>query len=239
MSAKPVFKRVVLKLSGEALQGDSESGINPAAVLSIAEQIIEATALGVQIALVIGGGNILRGSEAAGIGMNRATADYMGMLATVINALALQEALERLGAKTRVLSAISMQQVAETYIRRRAIRHMEKSRIVIFAGGTGNPYFTTDTTAALRAKEIGAEIVLKATKVDGIYSSDPKKDATAVRFKEIKYIDVLQKRLQVMDSTAVSLCMDHQIPIIVFNLLESGNIRRVLMGEDIGTRVIV
>lgn len=234
---KPVFKRVVLKLSGEALQGALGYGIDPNVLISIAKQIKEVRALGIEIAIVIGGGNIFRGISGSTKGMDRASADYMGMLATVINALALQDALERQGVFTRVLSAIEMQQLAEPYIRRRAIRHLEKGRVVIFAGGTGNPYFTTDTTAALRAIEIGAQVIMKATKVDGIYSADPVKSKTAKKFETLRYIDVLKKGLKVMDATAISLCMDNGLPVIVFSLKKDGNIKRVLMGEKIGTTV--
>ena len=230
------FKRVLLKLSGEALQGGGH-GIDPKIVDDIAEQLKEVRAMGVELAVVIGGGNIFRGYQAEERGMDRAAADYMGMLATVINSMALQDALERKGVFTRVQSAIVMAQVAEPFIRRRAIRHLEKGRIVILAGGTGNPYFTTDTTAALRAVELGAEVILKATKVDGIYSDDPKKVKNAKRFQKIRYMDVLKKGLKVMDTTAISLCMDNRLPIIVFDLLKQGNIRRVILGQNIGTTV--
>ncbi len=235
--AKPAFKRVVLKLSGEALQGNLSYGIDYNVLVSIARQIKEIRRLGVEIAIVIGGGNIFRGVAGSTKGMDRAGADYMGMLATVINALALQDALERSGVFTRVQSAIEMQQLAEPYIRRRAIRHLEKGRVVIFAGGTGNPYFTTDTTAALRAIEIGAQVILKATKVDGVYSSDPHKFRNAKKYDTLRYIDVLKKGLKVMDATATSLCMDNDLPIIVFNLKKEGNIKRVIMGDRIGTIV--
>lgn len=234
---KPAFKRVVLKLSGEALQGNLGYGIDSNVLSSIADQIKEVRSLGIEIAIVIGGGNIFRGIAGSTKGMDRASADYMGMLATVINALALQDALERQNVFTRVLSAIQMQELAEPYIRRRAIRHLEKSRVVIFAGGTGNPYFTTDTAAALRAIEIGAKVILKATKVDGIYSADPVKNKNAKKFTTLRYIDVLKKGLKVMDATAISLCMDNDIPVIVFNLKKEGNIKKVLMGEKIGTTV--
>ncbi len=234
---KPVFKRVVLKLSGEALQGALGYGIDSDVLTSIASRIKEVKSLGIEIAIVIGGGNIFRGIAGSTKGMDRASADYMGMLATVINALALQDALEKQGVFTRVLSAIEMQQLTEFYIRRRAIRHLEKGRVVIFAGGTGNPYFTTDTTAALRAIEIGAEVILKATKVDGVYSSDPVKNKNAKKFDTLRYMDVLKKGLKVMDATAVSLCMDNDLPIIVFNLKKVGNIKKVLTGEKIGTTV--
>jgi len=234
---KPIFKRVVLKLSGEALQGRLGYGIDYDVVASIAGQIKEIRALGVEIAIVIGGGNIFRGAVAAKRGIDRASADYMGMLATVINGVALQDALEKKGVFTRVQTAIEMEKLAEPYIRRRAIRHLEKGRVVIFVGGTGNPYFTTDTTAALRAVEIGAEVIMKATKVDGVYSADPAKNKKARKFASLRYIDVLNKGLKVMDATAVSLCMDNKLPIIVFNLLKAGNIKKVIMGQKIGTVV--
>lgn len=230
----PVYKRIVLKLSGEALQGKSGYGVDASVTHSVAVQIKQIHELGVQIAIVIGGGNIFRGSEAAE-GMDSATADYMGMLATVINGLALQDALEREGVFTRVQSAIGMQQLAEPYIRRRAMRHLEKHRVVIFVCGTGNPYFTTDTTAALRAAEIEAEVILKATKVDGVYSADPFKDKKAKRFKRLSYINILRKRLKVMDATAISLCMENELPIVVFNLFVKENLKKVVMGKDIGT----
>ncbi len=234
---KPAFKRIVLKLSGEALQGKSGCGIDFDVTAKIAKQIKEIHSLGVEVAVVIGGGNIFRGVSAAGKGPDRSTADYMGMLGTVINGMALQDALEKQGVFTRVMSALGIQEVAELYIRRRAIRHLEKRRIVVFVAGTGNPYFTTDTTAALRAMEINAEVILKATKVDGVYSRDPKKFKDAKRFEKLKYIDVLNKGLKVMDATAVSLCMDNNLPIIVFDLFKEGNIKRAIMGENIGTVV--
>src|SRR3990167_8554860 len=234
---KPVFKRIVLKLTGESLQGRKGSGVDLKVARSVAKQIKEVKELGVELACVIGGGNIFRGLQASREGMERVTADYIGMLATVINSLALQDALEQEGVFTRVQTAIEIQRVAEPYIRRRAIRHLEKGRVVIFAGGTGNPYFSTDTTAALRAIEIGADIILKATKVDGVYSSDPAKDPNATKFDALKYIEVLNRRLQVMDATAISLCMDHDLPIVVFNLTRPGNIKRAVLGERIGTRV--
>ena len=237
MVAKPVFKRVVLKLSGEALQGRLGYGIDYDACASIARQIKEVRRLGVEVVVVIGGGNIFRGISGSAKGIDRASADYMGMLATVINGLALQDALEKQGVFTRVQTAIAMQQLAEPYIRRRAIRHLEKGRVVIFVCGTGNPYFTTDTTAALRAVEIGADVILKATKVDGVYSSDPHKNKRARKYDSLRYIDVLKKGLKVMDATATSLCMDNKLPIIVFNLLKEGNIKRVITGEKIGTTV--
>ena len=235
--AKPAYRRILLKISGEYLGGKDRYGINPEVALSLAKQIKEVHELGVQTAVVIGGGNILRGMNAAEKGIDRATADYMGMLATVINGLAMQDALERVGVFTRVQTAIPMATIAEPYIRRRAIRHLEKRRVLILVCGTGNPYFTTDTTAALRATEIGADIILKATQVDGIYTADPKKDPKAKRFKEIKYIDVLKKGLKVMDSTAISLCMDNNLPILVFDLSKPGNIKRAVLGEKIGTLV--
>ena len=234
---KPVFKRIVLKLTGESLQGRKGSGIDLKVARSVAKQIKEVKELGVELACVIGGGNIFRGAAASKEGVERVTADYIGMLATVINSLVLQDALEQEGVFTRVQTAIEIQRVAEPYIRRRAIRHLEKGRVVIFAGGTGNPYFSTDTTAALRAIEIGAEAVLKATKVDGVYSEDPRINPKAKRFSEVKYIDVLKKRLQVMDATAISLCMDNQLPIVIFDLMQPGNIKRVVLGDKIGTKV--
>jgi uridylate kinase len=233
----PKYGRILLKLSGEALGGESGVGICPTAVSEMASQIREVKDLGVQVVLVVGGGNIFRGLSGSERGIERATGDYMGMLATVINALALQDALEKLGVATRVQSAITMAQVAEPFIRRRAVRHLEKGRVVIFGGGTGNPYFSTDTAAALRATEIGAEVILKATKVDGIYDSDPKKNPRAKRFAQIKYIDALQRQLKVMDSTAFSLCMDNKMPIIVFDFFRPHNLRRVVMGETVGTIV--
>lgn len=235
--AKPAYRRVLLKISGEYLGGKDGFGINPEVALNLAKQIKEIHELGVQTAVVIGGGNILRGMNAAQKGVDRATADYMGMLATVINGLAMQDALERVGVFTRVQTAIPMAAVAEPYIRRRALRHLEKRRVVILVCGTGNPYFTTDTTAALRATEIGADVILKATQVDGIYTADPKKDPKAKRFKEIRYIEVLKRGLKVMDSTAISLCMDNKLPILVFDLSKPGNIRRAVLGEKIGTLV--
>ncbi|MBI2158873.1 MAG: UMP kinase [Candidatus Rokubacteria bacterium] len=236
-TARPAYRRVVLKLSGEALAGGQGYGIDPQVLERIAAEVREVTALGVQLAIVIGGGNIFRGIAASTGGMDRATADYMGMLATIINALALQDALEKAGNQTRVLSAIEMRAVAEPYIRRRAIRHLEKGRVVIFAAGTGNPFFTTDTAGALRAIEIGADAIMKATKVDGIYSADPKRDTTAERLPRVTYSDVLSRRLQVMDTTAISLCMENGLPIIVFDLTRSGNIRRIVMGEPVGSIV--
>jgi uridylate kinase len=231
------YKRVLLKLSGEALMGNQNFGIDHQVVLRIAAEIKEVHQLGTEIAIVIGGGNIFRGLAASTQGFDRVTGDHMGMLATVINALALQDALEKMDVYTRVQSAIEMREVAEMFIRRRAIRHLEKGRVVIFAAGTGNPYFSTDTTAALRAMEIKAEVILKATKVDGIYDADPVKVANAKFFSEISYIDVLKQRLAVMDTTAISLCMDNRVPIIIFNMKSEGNIRRVIQGEKIGSLV--
>lgn len=231
------YKRVVLKLSGEALQGKEGYGIDPQVTLSIAQRIKEVHELGVEIAIVIGGGNIFRGNKAALEGMDRATADYMGMLATVINGLALQDALERVGVFTRLQTAIEMKELAEPYIRRRAVRHLEKGRVVIFAAGTGNPYFTTDTTAALRAIEINADVILKATKVDGVYTADPLKDKKAKKFDVLEYIEVLKLGLKVMDATAISLCMDNHLPIIVFNLNKKGSIKKAILGEKVGTLV--
>jgi uridylate kinase len=234
---KPAYKRILLKLSGEALMGDGKYGISPKTLTAIAQDVKDVVDLGVEVALTIGGGNIFRGVSGATEGMDRSSADYMGMLATVINAMALQDALEKIGVPTRVQSAIEMHQVAEPYIRRRAMRHLEKGRVVIFAAGTGNPYFTTDTAASLRAMEIKATVLLKATKVDGVYNDDPKKNASATKFKQLSYIDVLKKNLKVMDSTAISLCMDNDLPIIVFDLTQRGNVRRVVCGEEIGTVV--
>ena len=233
----PAYKRILLKLSGEALMGEKQYGIDPAVTAQIARDVKDIQQLGVETAIVIGGGNIFRGLAASSRGMDRASGDYMGMLATVINALALQDALEQNGVVTRVMSAIEMRAVAEPFIRRRAIRHLEKGRAVIFAAGTGNPYFTTDTAAALRAMEIRASVIMKATKVDGIYSADPMKDPTATRYDTISYLEVLEKRLQVMDATAISLCMDNQLPILVFNLRTPGNLRRAVLGEPIGSVV--
>jgi len=234
---EPIFQRVVLKIGGEALMGEAQYGIDQLAARRIAEQVGRVHGHGVQVAIVVGGGNIVRGLEASAGGLDRVTGDYMGMLATVINALALRDAIERQDMPCRVQSAIAMQQVAEPFIPRRAIRHLEKGRVVILAAGTGNPFFTTDTTAALRAAEIGADVLLKATKVDGIYSADPLKDSSASRFDHLSYLDVLNRGLTVMDSTAVTLCMDNKMPIIVFDLFTDGNIERVVLGEPIGTRV--
>ena len=231
------YQRVLLKLGGEALAGERGYGIDDIVLARIAGEIQEIHALGCEIALVLGGGNILRGVDASSRGIARATGDYMGMLATVINSLAMQEALEQVEVPTRVMSALTVSQVAEPYIRRRATRHLEKGRVVIFASGTGNPYFTTDTAASLRAMEIGAQAIFKATKVDGIYSADPMTDSTAERYQNLTYLEVLQQNLKVMDSTAISLCMDNHLPIIVFSMLEPGNIQRVVRGEPIGTVV--
>ena len=236
-SSSPLYSRVLLKLSGEALMGEQSYGIDPAVATRIATDVKAIQALGVETAIVIGGGNIFRGVAASARGMDRATGDYMGMLATVINALALQDALEQNGVHTRVVSAIEMRAVAESFIRRRAIRHLEKGRVVIFAAGTGNPYFTTDTAAALRAMEIKADVILKGTKVDGIYTADPMLHPDATKYQTISYLQVLERQLKVMDTTAISLCMDNKLPIMVFNLRQAGNIRRVVMGEAIGTTV--
>ncbi len=234
---RAAYRRVLLKLSGEALMGGQGYGIDQNVVDRIATEVITAHGLGVELALVVGGGNIFRGFAAATAGMDRATADYMGMLATAMNSLALQEAIERHGGTTRVMSAIRMAEVAEPYIRRRALRHLEKGRIVIFAAGTGNPYFSTDTAASLRSMEIGAEAILKGTKVDGVYDKDPKKYPDAIKFKSLKYLDVLKLDLKVMDSTAISLCRDNKLPIVVFDFTVPGNIVRAILGEDIGTTV--
>jgi len=235
--AQSPYKRILLKLSGEALMGSQGHGIDLTVIDKIASEIKEVAGNGIEIAIVIGGGNIFRGLSAAAKGMERASADYMGMLATVLNALALQNTLENKGVPTRVQSAIEMRELAETYIRRRAVRHLEKKRVVIFAAGTGNPYFTTDTAAALRAMEIGAEVIMKATKVDGVYSADPVKDPSAVKYDRLSYLDVLQRNLKVMDATAISLCMDNNLPIIVFNLNVPGNIKKIVAGESLGTLV--
>jgi uridylate kinase len=235
--AEPYYKRVLLKLSGEALGGEQGYGIDPNTIITIAKEVKQVVELGVQLSLVIGGGNIFRGLAASSKGMDRASADYMGMLATMINSLAMQDALEKVGVDTRVQSAIAMAEVAEPYIRRRAIRHLEKGRVVIFGAGTGNPYFTTDTAASLRAMEIGADVILKGTKVDGVYSADPKKDPTATKFEKLSYLEVLKKGLQVMDATAISLCMDNSLPIIVFDVTTDGNVVRVVCGDRIGTLV--
>ena len=234
---QPKYKRVILKLSGEALSGEVGYGLEANVLSSMAQQILELTQAGVEVAIVVGGGNIGRGVAGAKRGIDRATADYMGMLATVINALALQDALEAAGMETRVMTAIEMREVAEPYIKRRAIRHLEKGRVVIFGAGTGNPYFSTDTTAALRAAEMGVDAILMAKKVDGVYSDDPKKNPDAVKFDTLKYIDVLNQGLKVMDSTAISLCMDNNIPLIVFDMMTPGNMKRAAMGETIGTYV--
>jgi uridylate kinase len=235
---KLLYKRILLKLSGEALMGDKSYGLDPATVQFVAAEIRKVLRMGVEVAVVIGGGNIFRGVEASVKGMERASADYMGMLATVINALALQNSLEKLGVQTRVQSAIEMRELAEQYIRRRAMRHLEKGRIVIFAAGTGNPYFTTDTAAALRAMEIGADVIMKGTKVDGVYTADPAKDPSAKKYSTISYIDVIKQNLKVMDSTAISLCMDNNLPIVVFDMKKADNIRNILLGKKIGTTVV-
>ena len=234
---QPKYKRVILKLSGEALSGDLGYGLEANVLSSMAQQILELTQAGVEVAIVVGGGNIWRGVTGAKRGIDRATADYMGMLATAINSLALQDALEAAGMETRVMTAIEMREVAEPYIKRRAIRHLEKGRVVIFGAGTGNPYFSTDTTAALRAAEMGVDVILMAKKVDGVYSADPKTNPDAVKFDTLKYIDVLNQGLKVMDSTAISLCMDNNIPLIVFDMMTPGNMKRAAMGETIGTYV--
>ncbi|HXC52238.1 MAG TPA: UMP kinase [Candidatus Limnocylindrales bacterium] len=231
------YRRVLLKLSGESLAGEGESGISPTVVSQIAGELRDAQALGCELAVVVGGGNIFRGLKAAEMGMDRATGDYMGMLATVLNSLALQDALEKLGVATRVLSALEIREVAEPYIRRRATRHLEKGRVVIFAAGTGNPFFTTDTAASLRAVEIGADVIMKATRVDGVYSADPEKDPSATRFETLTHFDVLQRGLRVMDTTAISLCMENKMPILVFDMMRAGNIVRAVSGERIGTIV--
>src|SRR3989440_10198385 len=236
-AGRPVYRRIVLKLSGEALAGSQGYGIDPPVLDRVGAEVRDVTELGVQVAIVIGGGNIFRGIAASAGGMDRATADYMGMLATVINALALQDALEKIGLQTRVLSAIEMRAGAEPYIRRRAIRHLEKGRVVIFAAGTGTPFFTTDTAGALRAVEIGADAIMKATKVDGIYSADPARDKNAERLPKVTYIEVLNRRLEVMDTTAISLCMDNKLPIVVFDLNRSGNIKRIVCGGPVGSVV--
>lgn len=234
---RPKFQRIILKLSGESLMGSGAYGIDPKTTFSIAQNVKEVKELGVEIAIVIGGGNIFRGVSASGSGFDRTTADYMGMLATAINGMALQDALEKSGVMTRLQTALEMAKIAEPYIRRRAMRHLEKERVVIFAGGTGNPYFSTDTTAALRASEINAQVILKGTKVDGVYSADPKLDPKAVKFDELSYIEVLNKRLKVMDATAISLCMENNMPIIVFNMWEPENLKKIVLGEKIGTRI--
>jgi uridylate kinase len=237
MSSSPAYTRVLLKLSGEALMGEEPFGIDPNVTAQVAAEIGEIQQLGVETGIVIGGGNLFRGLAASAKGMDRSTADYMGMLATVINALALQDALEHIGITTRLATAIEMRAVAEPFIRRRALRHLEKKRVVVFAAGTGNPYFTTDTAAALRAMEMKAEVILKGTKVDGIYTADPMTTPTATRFESISYLKVLEQGLKVMDATAISLCMDNRLPIVVFNLRTPGNLRRVIMGEQVGTLV--
>ena len=238
VASKPRYRRILLKLSGEALGGVEGQGINPEAVHDMACQVAEVQQLGVEVVIVVGGGNIFRGLQGSEKGIERATGDYMGMLATVINALALQDALEKQGVATRVQSAINMTQIAEPFIRRRAVRHLEKGRVVIFAAGTGNPYFSTDTAAALRANEIGAEVVLKATKVDGIYDKDPKKHADAKRYDQVSYTTALEKQLKVMDASAFALCMDNKMPIIVFDFFKPHNLRNVVLGKKVGTQVV-
>ncbi|MEN9601739.1 MAG: uridylate kinase [Verrucomicrobiota bacterium] len=238
VASKPRYRRILLKLSGEALGGVEGQGINPEAVHDMACQVAEVQQLGVEVVIVVGGGNIFRGLQGSEKGIERATGDYMGMLATVINALALQDALEKQGVETRVQSAINMTQIAEPFIRRRAVRHLEKGRVVIFAAGTGNPYFSTDTAAALRANEIGAEVVLKATKVDGIYDKDPKKHADAKRYDQVSYTTALEKQLKVMDASAFALCMDNKMPIVVFDFFKPHNLRNVVLGKKVGTQVV-
>ncbi|GBF50727.1 uridylate kinase [Leptospira ryugenii] len=237
MGSNPKYSRILIKLSGEALAGEGELGIDPNKTFSLAGQIKSVYDMGVQVAVVVGGGNMIRGETLAKSGMDRSTADYMGMLGTIMNALALQDACEKQGMYTRVLSAIEMKAVAEPYIRRRAVRHLEKKRVIIFAGGTGNPYFTTDTTASLRAVEVGCEVILKATKVDGVYTADPKKDPNAVRYKQVSFMESIKRRLKVMDSTALSLCMDNNMPIIVFDIFKAGNLKSLVGGETIGTLI--
>ncbi len=239
MSEEPAFKRALLKLSGEAFQGGLEFGIDLTMLNRFASEIAEVAATGVELAVVVGAGNIFRGVNASKQGLDRVAADYMGMLATILNCVALQDALEKTGTPTRVLSAIEVPQICEPYIRRRAMRHLEKGRVVIFAAGTGNPYFSTDMAAALRAAEIGAEVILKATKVDGVYDSDPVTNPGAVKYERLTHMEVLRNNLRVMDATAISLCMDEDLPVIVFNLLETGNVKKAIMGENIGTRVVV
>jgi uridylate kinase len=237
VGSNPRFKRILIKLSGEALAGEGELGIDTNKTFSLAGQIKEVHDLGLQVAVVVGGGNMIRGETLAKSGMERATADYMGMLGTIMNALALQDACEKQGMFTRVLSAIEMKSVAEPYIRRRAVRHLEKNRVIIFAGGTGNPYFTTDTTASLRAVEVGCEVILKATKVDGVYTADPKKDPQAKRYLQVSFMESIKHRLKVMDSTALSLCMDNNMPIIVFDIFKQGNLKNLITGDPIGTLI--
>ena len=238
VASQPRYRRILLKLSGEALGGVEGQGINPEAVHDMACQVAEVQQLGVEVVIVVGGGNIFRGLQGSEKGIERATGDYMGMLATVINALALQDALEKQGIATRVQSAINMTQIAEPFIRRRAVRHLEKGRVVIFAAGTGNPYFSTDTAAALRANEMGAEVVLKATKVDGIYDKDPKKHADAKRYDQVSYTTALEKQLKVMDAAAFALCMDNKMPIVVFDFFKPHNLRNVVLGKKVGTQVV-
>ncbi|MEM6343445.1 MAG: UMP kinase [Bacteroidota bacterium] len=237
MNQSPTYKRILLKLSGEALIGDQDYGIDNETLMRYAQQIVELNQMGVEVAVVVGGGNIFRGLQGASEGMGRAHGDYMGMLATVINGMALQDAVERLGAKCRLQSAIGMDKICEPYIRRRAVRHLEKGRVVIFGAGTGNPFFTTDTAASLRAIEIEADVVLKGTRVDGVYTADPEKDSSAVKFDEISFADVLRDRLKVMDMTAFTLCQENELPIIIFNINQPENLKRIVMGESVGTLV--
>lgn len=239
MSEQPAFRRVLIKLSGEALQGERDFGIDPVTIRRIADEVGSVAKLGLEVAVVVGAGNFFRGVPTSDQGIDRVVADYMGMLSTILNSVALQDVLEKAGVPTRVLSAIEVPQICEPYIRRRAIRHLEKGRVVIFAAGTGNPYFSTDTAAALRAIEISAEIILKATQVDGVYDRDPRKDPAAVKFDQLSHFEVIKRNLKVMDTTAITLCMDNKLPIMVFDLHKAGNIKRAVMGEPIGTRVVV
>ena len=239
MSAKPAYGRILLKLSGEALQGEREFGIDLLTIHKVAEEVASVARLGVEVAVVVGAGNFFRGVPASGQGLDRVVADYMGMLATILNSVALQDVMEKAGVTTRVLSAIEVPQICEPYIRRRAVRHLEKGRVVIFAAGTGNPYFSTDTAAALRAVEIEAEVLLKATQVDGVYDRDPLQDPSAIKFDSLTHMEVIKRNLKVMDATAITLCMDNKLPLVIFNLHREGNIKKAVMGENIGTRVIV
>jgi uridylate kinase len=239
LSAKPAYGRILLKLSGEALQGEREFGIDLLTIHKVAEEVASVARLGVEVAVVVGAGNFFRGVPASGQGLDRVVADYMGMLATILNSVALQDVMEKAGVTTRVLSAIEVPQICEPYIRRRAVRHLEKGRVVIFAAGTGNPYFSTDTAAALRAVEIEAEVLLKATQVDGVYDRDPLQDPSAVKFDSLTHMEVIKRNLKVMDATAITLCMDNKLPLVIFNLHREGNIKKAVMGENIGTRVIV
>jgi len=239
LSAKPAYGRILLKLSGEALQGEREFGIDLLTIHKVAEEVASVARLGVEVAVVVGAGNFFRGVPASGQGLDRVVADYMGMLATILNSVALQDVMEKAGVTTRVLSAIEVPQICEPYIRRRAVRHLEKGRVVIFAAGTGNPYFSTDTAAALRAVEIEAEVLLKATQVDGVYDRDPLQDPSAIKFDSLTHMEVIKRNLKVMDATAITLCMDNKLPLVIFNLHREGNIKKAVMGENIGTRVIV